>query len=82
MDNMNYRDKYYWFPARKSGGWGWGIANSWQGALIQLGYPVLSYLDFFFFRRQAGIALFLFLLLTVAFFVIHWVKGEPPTWRW
>jgi hypothetical protein len=81
---MNYRDRYYWFPARKSGGWGWGIANSWQGALVQLGYPLLVYADFHYYipKRQPGIALCLFAALTAAFLVIHWIKGEPPSWRW
>ncbi len=80
---MNYREKYYWFPARKWGGWGWGIANGWKGALVQIGYPVLAIAEFRYFmpRRQAAIAIGLFIALTVAFVVIHKIKGEPPSWR-
>lgn len=81
---MNFRDRHYWFPARKWGGWGWGVANCWQGALVQLGYPVLVYaeLKYFLPRHETGIAVALFALLTIAFAVIHWIKGEPPTWKW
>lgn len=78
---MNERDKHYWFPARKWGGWGWGVANNWQGALVQLGYPVLAAAEISYFRRQTAIALSLFAVLTIAFVVMHWLKGEPPSWR-
>jgi hypothetical protein len=81
---MNTEENHYWFPARKSGGWGWGVANNWQGTLVQVGYPVLSFVEFSYFmpRREAGIAISLFVALTIAFLVIHWAKGEPPSWKW
>jgi hypothetical protein len=53
---MKYRDRYYWFPAMKVG-WGWGIANTWQGALIQVAYPLLTYGIFRYLGPQVGVGM-------------------------
>jgi len=80
---MNYRDQHYWFPAKRIG-WGWGIANCWQGALIQVAYPILSFMLFRYGGPALGIGITvaIFAAMTVAFIAIHWFKGEPPYWRW
>jgi hypothetical protein len=71
-----------WFPAKKYG-WGWGVAHCWQGALVQLSYPVLvAWGLWFFLPRRVGAFLVFFALLTVLFLFVHWVKGERPHWRW
>ena len=74
----------FWFPAKRYG-WGWGIATTWQGALVQIGYIALL-------AVSARILLplgfktgfwILFLISTVIFILIHWWKGEKPVvWRW
>ena len=68
----------YWFPAKRFG-WGWGIANTWQGFLVQVGYLALfvATLRYFLPRHDGWSALIICSLLTVAFVVIHFKKGEP-----
>lgn len=79
---MTDREQQYWFPAM-SIGWGWGIANTWQGALIQLAYLPLTFVIFRYLGPQLGVgaALALFAVTTVAFLAVHWLKGEPPSWK-
>ncbi|MCC8405758.1 hypothetical protein LJ655_28540 [Paraburkholderia sp. MMS20-SJTN17] len=73
----------YWFPAKRYG-WGWGLPVRWQGWATLLAYVLL--LGAVVFRFQpAGHPLtfaFLVVLLTIAFVIVCWLKGEPPRWRW
>jgi hypothetical protein len=73
----------YWFHAKRYG-WGWGWPSSWQGWVV---------LGVFFGLLGAGLILFppkttlgaliaYVLLLSALLFVICWLKGEPPRWRW
>ena len=81
---MNHRDRHYWFPARKWGGWGWGVANNWKGVLVQLGIPALVYAAGRYLLPRHEVALFMGILFfaIVVFLALHWIKGEPPACRW
>ena len=81
---MNESEAKFWFPAKRYG-WGWGVANCWQGLMVQIGYVVLLILSArtLLPRGQRREFWILFLLSTVLFIVIHWLKGEKPlAWRW
>jgi hypothetical protein len=80
---MNYRDRYYWFPARKTG-WGWGVANNWKGVLVQIGIPAVVFVAGWYLlpRREAALFFGIFVVALVVFVALHWIKGEPPYWRW
>jgi hypothetical protein len=80
---MSESEPKFWFPAKRYG-WGWGIANCWQGLVVQIGYLLLVIVGAKVLlpghRAQFWA---LFLLCTVAFIAIHWFKGEKPlAWRW
>lgn len=69
----------FWFPAKRYG-WGWGIANTWQGALVQIGYVALIVVSarILLPLRLATEFWILFLISTVLFVAIHMWKGEKP----
>jgi hypothetical protein len=80
---MSASESKFWFPAKRYG-LGWGIANCWQGLVVQIGYVVLliaggrSLLP-----GQRRLFWILFLASTAVFIAIHWFKGEKPlAWRW
>lgn len=75
-------DQTYWFPAKRHG-WGWGLPTKRQGVAVLIvwvlvlfggiaglgpGHPIM---------RTAFIGAMLAIL-----FLICWLKGEPPRWRW
>lgn len=83
MSEIQESEKF-WFPAKRYG-FGWGLANSWQGLAIQIGYVVLLVFSAKTLLPRGQTAEFwvLFLASTVLFIVIHWLKGEKPlAWRW
>ena len=75
--------KRYWFRAKRYG-WGWGLPNTWQGWVVLALY--LGALSALLIRvppsASLGAYLLFFMLLTLAFVAICWLKGEPPRWRW
>jgi len=80
---MTEEQQKFWFPAKRYG-WGWGPANTWQGAIVQIGYIVLVIFGASYLLRRHETKLFWssFLVLTVLLVLIHWLKGEKATWRW
>lgn len=73
----------YWFPAKRFG-WGWGLPVCWQGWVVLVVYIglVLAVAANFPPHQQTAKFAILVALLTVAFIIICWIKGEPPGWRW
>jgi hypothetical protein len=73
----------YWFPAKRYG-WGWGFPSTWQGWAVLLTYLALVIGGIPFIQAPKGSFVYVAyaLLLTVAFFAICWLTGEPPRWRW
>lgn len=81
---MTVEKETFWFPAKRYG-WGWGLANCWQGLAIQIGYVVLLVLGakVLLPRGQASEFSMLVVVGTAALVAIHWWKGEKPLrWRW
>lgn len=72
----------YWFPAHKVG-WGWGFPIAWQGWVVFGAYMVSSIGGGVWVLAKYGMAPFLAVVFAVsaAFFLICWLKGEPPSWR-
>lgn len=67
-----------WFP-RKKQGTGWGLPRKWQGWAVLLAYIFLSVAGVICASKSHFyIPLFLlyFAVLTLAFFVVVWKKGE------
>lgn len=67
----------FWFPAKHCG-WGWGIANTWQGLLVQGGYIAFTIFSAKALLPRGLNALFwiLFLAATLLVVLIHMLKGE------
>lgn len=70
--------KDYWFPAKKSFGWGWGAPTCWQGWAVLAAYlaVVLGSSQIFETTRSHLVVL----AATVLLLVVCWRKGEPPRW--
>jgi len=80
------KNKKLWFKAKRFG-WGWQPI-SWQGWIITLIYvlgianfaieasPEHSGSDFLLFFAPK------FILLTLSFLAICYLKGEKPAWHW
>ena len=73
----------YWFPAKRFG-WGWGPPRRWEGWAVLGGYLASLLLLSLLLTRGDNELLFgiSVAILTVVLFVICWLKGEPPRWRW
>ena len=80
---MGQGERDFWFPAKRYG-WGWGLANCWQGLLVDVGYVVLLIggVKLLLIPGQRTLFWSLFVLLTIVLVVIHWLKGERSGWRW
>ena len=76
-------DSRPWFKA-KTYGWGWGLANTWQGWVSYAGYVALMAASGMFFPPSRTPALFFasVLVWSAALLGICWLKGEKPKWRW
>ena len=75
---MNEIKDTHWFPKKKYGV-GWGLPNTWQGWAVLLAYIFLSIIGpsiFSFSTLQIPMFLLYFTVLTVAFFMVVWKKGE------
>ena len=73
----------YWFPAKRFG-WGWGLPNCWQGWVVYIGFFGLIVAGTWILPpRESPLAYAgAVVVLSIALFVICWMKGEPPRWRW
>jgi hypothetical protein len=72
-----------WFRA-KTYGWGWGLANTWQGWVAYACYAGLLVASGIVFPPSRSPALFVasVVVLSVALFGVCLLKGEKPKWRW
>ncbi|MBX4195697.1 hypothetical protein KW796_01930 [Candidatus Parcubacteria bacterium] len=79
-------EKKLWFKAKKFG-WGW-TPTSWQGWVITAIYIIgLLHLVFEADVEHSGGGFLInfafdFLILTIPFLIICYLKGERPHWRW
>ena len=73
----------YWFPAKEYG-WGWGFPTCWQGISVLVGFIVLVVLNSIVFPPPVHFVAFFVCLavLCAILFVVCFLKGEPPAWRW
>ncbi len=76
----------YWFAAKRYG-WGWGLPTAGPGWLALLLYVVLLAAGAPWLLRGFGVraiaAYVAYALgLSVLLFIVCWLKGEPPHWRW
>lgn len=73
-------EKQYWFPAKQFG-WGWGFPTAWQGWLV-LGLYIAAVLALASTRPDDRTLYTWLVPLTAIVFIICFLKGEPPRWRW
>ena len=79
---MKPTEKKVWFPAKKYG-WGWGHPCCWQGWAVSGVWLVLLCGGGIFLAPQSiGLFYFYAAILTLAFIVVCFIKGEKPRWRW
>lgn len=73
----------YWFPAKRYG-WGWGMPTVWQGWVVMVVFLVLLLAGGVRLLPAYGPMIYVgyVLLLSALLFVVCWLKGEPPRWRW
>lgn len=84
---MSMKKKKYWFKAKKYG-WGW-YPYSWEGYSV-LGLYVTILMVLFYnidiYSTSATDTLNNFfpqmIVVTIILFVICFIKGEKPRWRW
>jgi hypothetical protein len=72
----------YWFPAKKFG-WGWGFPCCWQGWLVYAAW-IAMFFGGWIFLKPLSIDLFTVynMVLSSAFYILVFIKGEKPRWRW
>ena len=80
---MSDRSNKYWFPAKRYG-WGWGFPRMWQGWVVFFAYlAAVVAISFSFSPAQNAPAFYAALVIaTIVLFLVCWLKGEPPRWRW
>jgi hypothetical protein len=80
---MNVNQKQIWFPAKKYG-WGWGLPCAWQGWVVFAIFVVLLCLAGSLLLPSGHTGLFVVSAFALAslFFVVCFIKGEEPRWRW
>jgi len=79
---MKTNEKEIWFPAKKYG-WGWGPPCAWQGWVVMAVWLVLLGGGWLFIApRSIGLFVGYAFVLGAVLFVVAWLKGEPPRWRW
>ena len=76
-------EEAYWFQARRFG-WGWGLPLRWEGWVVYGVFAVAVVAGPFLVSPiKKPVAFHLYLLLVIAaLFLVCWLKGEPPRWRW
>ena len=71
-----------WFPAKKHG-WGWGPPCCWQGWVVFAVWLVLLICGGIFLApHNVGLYVAYAVALAIALFVVVFIKGERPRWRW
>jgi hypothetical protein len=81
MNESTDSNKKYWFPAKRYG-WGWSFPCAWQGWVVLLIYINLSIVGGILLGRHTGIFVAYMVGISSVFFLIAYLKGEPPKWRW
>jgi hypothetical protein len=73
----------YWFPAKRYG-WGWGLPSAWQGWVVIAVFAALAVAGIFLLPPERELKAFLLYVLAInaGLFLVCWLKGEPPRWRW
>ena len=79
---MSTGEKHIWFPAKKYG-WGWGLPCCWQGWVVFAVWLALICGGGIFLAPQ-NISLYVVyaIALNIALFIVVFIKGEKPRWRW
>ena len=77
--NMN--EKNFWFPAKKYG-WGWSFPCCWQGWAVLAVFFALLGAGAFLALHSITLYVIYSIILSLAFFLIVFIKGEKPRWRW
>jgi hypothetical protein len=83
LDSSMSDKPQYWYAAKRYG-WGWGPPTSWHGWVV-LALLIAALLGPApFFLRPDRIWMYLVYVggLTVLQFLICYLKGPPPRWRW
>jgi len=73
----------YWYAVRRYG-WGWGPPIAWQGwlALALIVVAAIGALPYFL-RSGRTVAYLVYVgALTAVQFLVCYLKGPPPRWRW
>jgi len=80
---MEPNEKKIWFPAKRYG-WGWGPPNCWQGWAVYGVWLALLIAGAIFLMANHHLVLYVTytIVLGIALFVICYLKGEKPRWRW
>ena len=79
---MQNNESKIWFPAKKYG-WGWGLPCAWQGWVAMAIWLVLLLAGGIFLApHNVGLYVAYAIVLGIAFFIIVFIKGERPRWRW
>jgi hypothetical protein len=79
-------DKKLWFRAKRFG-WGW-TPTSWQGWIITVIYIIgLVHFAIGANKEHSGSDFLInfginFIVITVPFLIICYLKGEKPHWQW
>jgi hypothetical protein len=76
-------EQQYWFPAKRYG-WGWGVPVTWHGWVVLAIYGISLLLGAYFLHphRNPGPFIVYVGVCSALFFIMCWLKGEPPRWRW
>ena len=79
---MQTNEKHVWFPAKRYG-WGWGPPCSWQGwVVLAVWVALLCAGGVFLAPKAVGLFVAYAFALGIALFLICFLKGEKPRWRW
>jgi hypothetical protein len=71
-----------WFPAKRYG-WGWGFPCAWQGWVVMGTFLILLLTGGLFLApRNIGLFVAYAVALCSVLFLIVFIKGESPRWRW
>jgi sugar phosphate permease len=80
---MQSKEKQVWFPAKEYG-WGWGLPCVWQGCVALAIWLTLICVEAVLLIPSGHFGLWIasVVVLVIAIFVLCFVKGERPRWRW
>jgi uncharacterized membrane protein len=73
--------KKYWFPAKKYG-WGRGLPCCWQGWMLMAIWLACLIAGTTLLVRSITLFVVYTIVLGIGLFIIVFIKGERPGWRW